>query len=163
MGKRGPKPTPTRMRVLQGNPAKRPLPKNEPRPKRTERTPNMPAWLPEKARAIWKQHARALWDLGLLTQVDVDALAALCETEALYRTALEMIEREGAVWTNEQTGYSQQTAWVSVRNTTLKQMQQLWAEFGMTPSARTKVEVKPEATENPLEALMGRARANAGG
>ncbi len=139
------------------------MPTNEPKPEKALRAPNVPGWLPENARTVWKQHARALWDLGLLTLVDVDALAALCEATALYRTALEMIENEGAVWVNKGTGYSQQTAWVSVRNTALAQMQKLWAEFGMTPSARTRIEVAPEAVENPLEALMGRARANAGG
>lgn len=141
MGERGPKPKPTRMRVLEGNPSKRPLPQNEPMPDKPERTPSVPSWLPENAKAIWKQYARQLWELGLLTGIDVEAYATLCETTALYRTAVDMIQEQGAVWVNEETGYSQQTAWVSIRNNALKQAQSLWSEFGMTPAARTRVEV----------------------
>jgi len=162
VGKRGPAPKPTHMRVIEGNPGKRALPAGEPAPRRGARTPSMPGWLPENAQAIWRQHARALWELGLLTEIDVDALATLSETTALYRTAVRMIGTGGAVWTSEETGYTQASAWVAIRNNTLKQMRALWQEFGMTPSSRTRVQVgKTEEEKNPLQALMERARKNA--
>lgn len=150
------------MRVLEGNPSHRPLPKNEPQPLRPKRTPSMPGWLPEDAQRIWRQHARALWQAGLLTEIDVDALATLCETTALYRTALQMIEEHGAVAMTDK-GYSHPTAWVSVRNNALKQMRALWQEFGMTPAARTRVEVqKPQEEKSALQELMERSKARAG-
>lgn len=153
------KPTPTKMRVLQGNPSGRPLPKNEAKPKAADRTPSVPTWLDDDARAIWKQHARDLWEAGLLTQIDREALAALCETTALYRTAVDMIETDGAVWTSAETGYTQQSAWMTVRNQALAKMQSLWTEFGMTPAARTRIQVeKPEKEEDELVKLLkGRA------
>lgn len=133
----GRKPIPTHMKILQGNPGGRALPQDEPKPAKTARVPSPPKWLPKEARAIWRKHADALWQLGLLTVADIDALATLCETTALYHTAVEMLGKHGATWTNKETGYSQPTAWMSVRNQTLKQMQSLWSEFGLTPAARS--------------------------
>lgn len=157
----GRKPKPTRMKLLQGNPGRRPLPENEPQPKAAERTPNVPAWLDGDAKAIWREHARDLWEVGLLTQIDREALAVLCETTALYRTAVEMIRAQGVVWTSPETGYTQQSAWATVRNQTLSKMQSLWAEFGMTPASRTRIEVeKPEKEEDELTKLLEGRRAS---
>jgi len=154
----GRKPKPTYLKVLQGNPGRRPLSKGEPKPKRAERAPSIPTWLEDEARVIWKRHARSLWELRLLTEIDVDAYATLCETTALYRTAVDMIRKEGVVWTNADTGYSQQSGWVSVRNNSLKQMQSLWSEFGMTPAARARIDIKDagEKEADPLDALLKR-------
>ena len=152
-------PKPTHLKILQGNPGRKPLPQNEPEPKRAERTPSVPTWLDDKAKGIWKEHARILWAAGLLTQIDREALAALCETTALYRTAVDMIRVEGAVWTSKETGYTQQSAWATVRGQALNKMQSLWSEFGMTPAARTRIQVeKPEKEEDDLAKLLkGRA------
>ena len=150
---------PTRMRVLQGNPGRRPLPENEPEPKRGKRAPSVPSWLGEEAKEVWRAHARKLWELGLLTDLDLDALATLCETTALYRTAVAMIGKQGAVWVSEETGYTQQTAWVGIRNNALKQMQSLWAEFGMTPKERSRIELPEQEKErDPLAELLARRK-----
>ena len=48
MATRGRKPKPTHLKVLAGNPGKRPLPKNEPKPKPI--APRCPQWLDPIAR-----------------------------------------------------------------------------------------------------------------
>lgn len=154
MGQRGPKPKPTALRNLQGNPGKRPINKNEPAPTKGQRVPNCPAWLNEDAAALWRQHAKRLWDLGLLTHVDVGALAALCETEALYHTAVQKLA-EGDVVHVTDKGYHHASAWVQIRSQALKQLKSLWSEFGMTPASRSRVVVVGEEKEvDPYAAFL---------
>ena len=45
MGKPGPKTTPTKLKILHGNPGKRELPKNEVEPKQSDKAPPAPKYL----------------------------------------------------------------------------------------------------------------------
>ena len=58
MGARGPKPTPTALRVLQGNRSKRALPQNEPKPQRG--LPSPPHYLDAYALEEWERLAQNL-------------------------------------------------------------------------------------------------------
>ncbi len=75
--KPGTKPKPTALKLLEGNPGKRPLPMNEPKPAPT--APKCPSWLHKDAKKEWKRISTELERLGLLTQVDMAALAGYCE------------------------------------------------------------------------------------
>lgn len=143
MGLRGPAPKPSAIKKAQGTYRPDRAARNEAQPGAGQRTPNAPAWLDFKAKAIWQRHARRLWDAGLLTDIDVSALAALCEAEALYQTAVAMLATGGVVTTTE-TGYAYPSPWVAIRTQALKQCQLLWREFGMTPSSRTRVSAQQE-------------------
>lgn len=155
MSKPGPSPKPTALKKLAGNPGHRPLPKNEPQPQRGERAPSCPRWLPEDAKPIWKEHARQLWQLRLLTEIDVDAYAAYCETMALYRLASGMVRLpQGAARANG-AGTLKATPWVAIRRETLDQLRRLWGDFGMTPSARSRIEIPgEEETKDPFEQFL---------
>lgn len=154
MGKRGPAPKPTALKKAQGTYRPDRAAANEAQPGKGARTPNAPAWLDETAKAIWQRHARRLWEAGLLTDVDVSALASLCEAEALYQTAVAMLAAGDTVLTNDK-GYTYASPWVQIRSQALKQAQTLWREFGMTPSARSRIEVKPEEEEDEFAKLFG--------
>lgn len=145
---------PTAIKKLQGNPGKRPLNKHEPKPAKPAAVPRCPAWLPDDAKKIWREHAKKLWAAGVLTELDVSAAAALVEAEALYRLAVDMIRVEGSIQVTK-SGYQQLSGWMTVRNNALKQAQALWREFGMTPSARSRIEVKPEEEEDEFAKLFG--------
>lgn len=160
MGKRGPAPKPTSLKKLQGNPGKRALPAGEPQPHVGERTPSVPAWLDDEAKAIWRRYARTLWEMRLLTEVDVEAFASLCEAMALYHTAVEKIQEEGAVQETK-NGYTAQSGWMTVRNTALNDMQRLMKEFGMTPSSRAGLNLEPEQQEDDIGSFLARAVAQA--
>ena len=71
---KGPNPTPTAIRILRGNPGRRALPKDEPKPE-AARSLDPPAWLDDAARAEWIDKAGMLDRLGLLTEADLDAFA----------------------------------------------------------------------------------------
>lgn len=72
----GPPRKPTRLRILEGNPSKRPLPNNEPQPDPT--MPECPDWLMADAKEEWHRVAPELHRIGLLTIVDQTALAGYC-------------------------------------------------------------------------------------
>lgn len=80
MGIRGPAPTPTKIRVMNGNPSRRPLPENE--PKFAEGIPEQPKWLSAEAQPFWDAYIELMAPSGVLRLVDAFALARLCEDSA---------------------------------------------------------------------------------
>ena len=61
MAERGRKPTPTAIKVLEGNPGKRPLNANEPKPKK--KAPRCPSWLEDEAKKNGRiSKSRSAWD-----------------------------------------------------------------------------------------------------
>ena len=64
MATRGRKPKPTAMKVLEGNPGKRPL--NFAEPHSEKKLPHGPEWLEDEAKAEWERLAVPLYNLGLL-------------------------------------------------------------------------------------------------
>jgi hypothetical protein len=76
MGVRGRRPTATVIRLITGNPGKRPLPVGEPMP---EGKPVMPKWLKGRAAELWDEVLTfGFW----LTVADSYKLAAWCDRQA---------------------------------------------------------------------------------
>ena len=65
--KRGRKPTPSALKLLKGNPGRRPLPENE--PKVAEPLGNAPADWPVKGKVLWHEIANTI-PLGIATKAD---------------------------------------------------------------------------------------------
>lgn len=137
-------PKPTKLKVLAGNPGKRPLNMNEPKPKPV--APKCPAWLDKEAKREWKRVAPELEKLGLLTVVDGSALAAYCQAYARWRQAEEMIRREGLTITTE-TGYVMPHPAVKIAEKSMQLIRGFCNEFGLTPSSRAKMTV-PEVDDD---------------
>ena len=81
----GRKRTPTRLRILHGNPSKTPLNPNEPDPPRG--IPEAPDWLNGLERESWETITAALAPMGVLTLSDGPALTALVVAWAEWRQA----------------------------------------------------------------------------
>ena len=86
---RGRKPKPTRLKHLTGNPGKRPINENEPRPELT--IPDCPVELSLLAQREWNWLVAELGPLRILTQLDRAALAAYCGAYALWAEATAAI------------------------------------------------------------------------
>lgn len=69
---------PTVIKMLEGNPGKRPLPPNEPKP--APIAPKCPTWLGTLAKKEWKRITPQLERLGLLTEIDMANLAGYCHS-----------------------------------------------------------------------------------
>jgi P27 family predicted phage terminase small subunit len=147
MGRRGPAPEPSAIRAMKGNPSRRPMNASEPMPHISKRTPPAPEWLSDGARRVWKSQARRLWELQLLTELDVLAFGAFCEWMALYIRAMREIAAGADVQTAE-SGYRQQDPWVSIASNAWGHASKIGAHFGMSPSDRSKLRI--EAVEKEL-------------
>ena len=132
----GPPPKPTLLKILAGNPGKRPLNADEPQPERT--APLCPEWLNDSAKTFWSDIAPKLTRLGVLTEIDGEALTALCLALADLKNAQEQIKKVGYI-VKTPSGYAQPNPFVGISNLALKQIRSLLQEFGMTPSARSRV------------------------
>jgi len=151
----GRKPKPTAQKVLEGNPGKRKLNQNEPMPDKG--LPTCPSWLMPAAKQEWKRLAKIMKQMGVLTEVDRAAFAAYCQAYARWKEAQEHIDTEGSTFETEK-GYQQQTPWVGIANTNQKLMMQAAAEFGLTPSSRSRIVAatgKGADNEDEMEALLG--------
>jgi P27 family predicted phage terminase small subunit len=98
--------------MLTGNPGKRPLNEDEPRP--DANIPDCPPELGPVARAEWDRLVGELAALRLLTNLDRAALAAYCGAYALWADATVQIEKYGAM-IKSPTGVSDPVALPSYR------------------------------------------------
>ena len=144
MGRRGPPPMPTKLKLMRGNPGKRAINKREPKPKRE--TPRCPIWLTPEAKKFWKQIVPELRRLGVLTVIDGAALAGLCQCYARWRAAEEFIATNGECYPlrdgHGKLRYMQQFPQVSIARNLLHQLRGLYQEFGLTPASRTRLQVE---------------------
>src|SRR5262245_58233048 len=86
----GPAPRPIALRILRGNPGKRPLRRGfEPEPEPS--VPDAPVFLTGYAMDEWYRVAGGLHLLGLLTPLDHMPLAAYCAAYARWRAAEEAL------------------------------------------------------------------------
>jgi len=157
---RGRKPKPTHLKVLAGNPGKRPLNENEPKPRPI--APKCPSWLDREAKKEWKRVAPALERLGLLTEVDGAALAAYCQAYGTWVAAQKKINeylKENGKLTYEYTNKGGGTNEVpipeiSIAEKALKQMKAFCTEFGLTPSSRGRLSLPEQGEEDEFENFL---------
>jgi P27 family predicted phage terminase small subunit len=151
MPMRGRKPLPSNVVRLRGNPGKRRLNAAEPRP--APRVPTCPACLGDVARKEWRRLARELAGLGLLTGLDRGLLAAYCQAHALWVEAVSSIQRYGTM-VKSPNGFPMQSPYVAVANKQVDIMVRIAAEFGMTPSSRTRIRVGEPTPADPFETFL---------
>jgi len=153
VGRRGPAPKPTALKELTGNPGKRTTNKREPRP--VQKIPPCPKHLSDEARKEWRRVSKQLAQLKLVTEVDRAALAAYCQAwarwvqaeKAMAATDFKMIE-------TTEKGYPVLSPWFSVADKSMRQMRAFLAEFGMTPSSRSRVQAPKENEEDEFDNFL---------
>ena len=159
MGTRGPRPQPTKLKLLRGNPGKRRLNRQEPQPK--GKLPDCPEYLSPQAAETWRRFADTLSECGIATSADAVALELLCSSYALYVDALDNVQKLGTIWLEPAKGkipkFVYSPYW-AVMNREFKNVKQMLDEFGMTPSSRSSVTKAPDTSpNNPFAAFMKKA------
>jgi P27 family predicted phage terminase small subunit len=124
------------MKMLTGNPGKRPMNMHEPRPEPV--VPDCPTELGPVARREWDRLAGELGKLNLLTTLDRAALAAYCGAYALWAEATEAIQKFGTM-VKSPSGYPIQSPYVSIANRQAEIMIRIASEFGFTPASRSRI------------------------
>jgi P27 family predicted phage terminase small subunit len=143
---RGPRPTPTHLKLLRGNPGKRVVNLREPRPVRPPDIPEPPDYLGGYAAEEWRRVAPELYRLGLLAVVDYPTLAIYCASVQTFRTALEALARVAeqdpvfsALMAKTAKGGVMQNPLFLCARQSANDLIRFSSEFGMTPQARSRI------------------------
>lgn len=122
------------MRVLTGNAGHRPLPTREPQAPRGR--PSCPRIITGEARKEWRRICRELESMDLMHAVDRAALVLYCQQYGLWHEASSKI----AQGCNAMVGRKGRASpYLAIIRQTTTTMSKLLAEFGLTPSSRTRV------------------------
>lgn len=119
-----------------------------------------PSWLDETAANEWDRIVDELIELGLMTNVDVSALAIYCDTYSKYVQATESLNSGDLVV--EHTNKSGATnlvpsPFINIQAKYADIIKKFLGEFGLTPSARAKLALpkKEDKEPTPEEKLFG--------
>jgi P27 family predicted phage terminase small subunit len=140
---------------MRGNPGKRPLNKREPQVE--IKAPICPAHLDEIARKEWDRMVPLLLEMRILSEADYMALSTLCQAYSTMAKAQEQLNATGILFKTP-SGYVQQSPLISIVNQNAELVTKLCREFGVTPSARSRVNAEPPESraDDPWAALRSR-------
>lgn len=156
---KGRKPTPTKLKLLMGNPGKQKIPQGEPEPE--TKIPDPPAMLTDYALEEWHRITPALADLGLISELTVPAVIAYCDSYSDWRTATEELNKirrdKSALAT-----LIQLTTNGNIIPNPLKLMQKsaradfvrFAAEFGGTEVAKTRLATESRTRKSKFDGLL---------
>jgi P27 family predicted phage terminase small subunit len=167
----GRKPLPDAVKQLRGT--DQPVRMSKSVTKLTVQIPEPPEYLSERAKEAYWQLASVLHTMRIITIADKTALELLCESYATYRECYEFVQKnsrtyetystypvrnaEGMVTGHEQVEGSvmyRPRPEVAMMNEAWKQVRSMLAEFGLTPSSRSKVSAMGENEEDPFDKFM---------
>lgn len=137
MGARGPAPRATNMRILEGNPSRRPINHEEPEP---ESGAVCPEWLSADAKSEWARLAPILEACGILTKADEIALAAYCDALVNYRRATKEIAQLTSLL-HENRKHVHPI--VSAQRNYIEVLVKFGTKLGMSPSDRAAIKTNP--------------------
>jgi len=165
MGKRGPRPMTTRMLKIRGS-WRAGLNRGE--PNLAAEVPECPDWIDEDAKQLWAEVTPLLAQMRILTRADRQALARYCQTWSRWRKAEVFIQKYGESYPlkDDQGRVKCMMPWpqVATAHKLAQTLARLEQEFGLTPSARTRIDVNACSTQppppTPEDAEWAAARAN---
>ena len=162
MGQRGPRPTPTAILKLRGSTLVTPE-REASEVHGPTGTPDRPEWLDDQAKAAWDELAPLLEAMGVLTRIDGNALARYCRLWSRWRKMEAFIEEKGEMYPlrTEDGGVKcfQQWPQVAIANKLAQQLTRLEQEFGLTPSARTRIHIDRSGELDEFERFLQADRA----
>jgi len=136
---------PTALKLIAGNPGKRALPKHEPRFQHGVGQP--PESLDSVGVQCWQRLAILLDRTGVLTQPDEYALERMCDAYSEIAACKELIDRDGRTYTttgSDGNKLIKQNPAVTQLRAADTLFRLYLTEFGLTPSARSKVHANPD-------------------
>ena len=144
MGK-GRKPSPSHLKVVRGTKRSDRGAKNEPVLDRAR--PSAPLSMSDRGREAWGYVVGILDSMGVLTEADSMAVELMCEARSDWLSAREAINSAGGETYKTDAGLIKAHPAVAMRNDAARRLQSLLAEFGMTPSSRSKVNAREEESD----------------
>jgi P27 family predicted phage terminase small subunit len=154
----GRRPKPTVLKLVEGNPGKRAINKCEPKARRE--VPSCPAHLGDSGKVAWGRLSVLLDRMGVLTEADGAALERLCDCYTDILECRKLIEADGRTYkttTAQGDTLIKANPAVAQLRAADAQFKSYLVEFGLTPSARSKVHAAPDddQKEDPLAEFFG--------
>lgn len=148
---RGRKPKPAALRLLEGNPGRRPV-RNEPQPHYG--APARPRFLDVAARREWDRLAQEMARLKLLTVLDAGLFTVYCTTWSHWVACERVIAAEGMTQTSPR-GIVRIRPEVRLALRYAEQLRGLVSDFGLCPTARTRLDVPALGGDMNDDGLLG--------
>lgn len=145
---RGRKPKPTAKKRLEGNPGKRKINKREPLPKASEVIEAQA--ITDGAQAFIDKYKPQLHAMQILTDVDVAALELMATHYSIAWESARVIQKQGLTVTDTFKQVHKHPL-LSVFRDNSTAYRAYAAEFGMTPSSRSRIQVPEPAEWDQLE------------
>ena len=159
MARPGPARTPTIIQLKRGDPGGRAKKRFDSEMRPPSEKIICPAFLSKTAKAEWRRIMSTLGRMErdgqrLVTELDRAALAAYCQAWSDLETAVTHIELNGTTIdildSKGRVKYVQQSPQVAMKNKAYSALKMLAAEFGFTPSARSRIPIV-QAQDDPGE------------
>lgn len=139
MGTRGPQAEPTALKILKGNPGKRPINQSEPTP--ASGIPQMPEHFSDIEKQLWQVFTAELAGVpGLLTVIDGHALEKLVSLEADWLENDARLKESGHLY-EDRSGKITKSPRLAIKQELTEQCLILYREMGLTASARSRLHV----------------------
>lgn len=106
----------------------------------TVKAPRCPAWLGRQGRTEWRRLTGLLGGHAILTAADLTALGLYCQALHEYHEAREAVEQEGSLVTVH--GQVVPNPHTKLRDAAWARVVKLATEFGLTPAARARLDIK---------------------
>jgi P27 family predicted phage terminase small subunit len=141
MSTRGPRPVPTALKVLHGNPGHRAINKEE--PVIEKELVLAPDWMTDPQKKLWD---RVILEAprNLLKSLDESVLTTWVVACDLHRQASEAVAKSGLVVKSPVKGDPMQNPYLAIINKQASIMMKAAAEMGFTPSSRSRIVLKKE-------------------
>jgi phage terminase small subunit len=127
------RPIPTKLKILRGNPGKRPIGQLEPK---ATGIPICPRFLKGEARLEWRRQIKELSAIGVLASCDRPKLAGFCVS---WQKFVEAYEKNDDITLDKM----------------LKQVRAYGADFGMDASSRTRIAVAKPTESDRAKKFFG--------
>ncbi len=156
---RGAKPKATVLKLITGNPGRRPLNPREAKPPAV--IPDPPELLTEAAARgdkaaleEWKRVTPLLADVGLIAKLDRAIIAAYCMAWARWIDCERQLVTTGLI-VKAPNGYPMYSPYLTASNKALDQVRQLSEQIGLSGSSRSRIKTNDPAGEtDPAEAFL---------
>lgn len=151
MGRRGPAPKPTALRLLHGDRKDR---INEREPVARDTLPELPDNVSGEVRQVWEYTLGELQVMRCVAAADRDSLLAYCEAVVVHRKASAVLAKTPVLVKGIHGNMVRNPA-LQIQRDAAQTIRAFAQEFGLTPSGRTRIQT--EAThgerENPFAAV----------
>ena len=151
MGRRGPVPTPTGVKLRQGETRPSRVNRMEPLPRHG--APQMPRGMDEAAQKVWRRVVREMRGSDVILAADADVLRCYCEAVARYAQAAELYAASGPLMRRD--GDLVKNPLHQVVRDNADAVRLFARELGLSPSARAGLHVQQGPTAGDIDDVLG--------